>query len=255
SAAVVGSYPMWQRPVGLLFAMFGLACGGENLTLPGSSDAIPTTLTIVSGDSQTATVGQPVAAPLVVQLADAVGHPVAGATVTFQFSGDFPDATVDPASPATDAQGRASASARLGTTAGDQPLQAQVVTPGKDLLVMFQLRALAEKPPGGGGQSGGSSGQPSGGGSGNPGNGGNGGGSGGGGSGGSGGSGGGVNGGRGGSGGGGSGGSAGSGEGSGGGGGGGHHDGGGGQHDKPKGGGGHGQGNGGGDQQGNGGGD
>ncbi|HET9725959.1 MAG TPA: Ig-like domain-containing protein, partial [Gemmatimonadales bacterium] len=216
---------MWQRPVGLLFAMLGVACGGENLTLPGSSDAIPTTLTIVSGDSQTATVGHPVPAPLVVQWADAVGHPVAGATVTFRFSGDYPDAAVDPASPATDAEGRASASARLGTIAGDQPLQAQVVTPGKDLLVMFQLRALAEKPPGGGGQGGGSSGPPSGGDSGNPGNGGNGGGS------------------SGGSGGGGGGGSGGS--------GGGHHDGGGAHHDKPKGGG-HGQGNGGGDRQGDG---
>jgi hypothetical protein len=89
---------MRGRPAGFLFAMLASACGGENLTLPGSGDAIPTILTIVSGDSQTATVGQPVAAPLVVQLADAVGHPVAGATVTFRFTGDFPDAAVKPKS-------------------------------------------------------------------------------------------------------------------------------------------------------------
>ena len=154
---------MWERSAVLSFAMLALACGGEDLTLPGAGTQIPTTLSIVSGDTQSATVGQALPAPLVVQLTDANGLPVEGATVSFRFSNAFPDAAVDPASPATDSVGRAAASARLGTVPGDQPLQAQVVTPGQDLVVTFQLRALAEDPPGGGDGGGGSGGPPGGG--------------------------------------------------------------------------------------------
>ena len=199
---------MWERSVALVLAILALACGGEDLTLPNTGERIPTTLSIVSGNDQSATVGEAVPAPLVVQLADADGLPVEGATVSFQFSNAFPDAVVDPITPATDSLGRAAASARLGSIPGDQPLQAQVVTPGQDLLVTFQLRALAKDPAGGGDEGGGGSAGPPGGGGGNGGGGNGGGGNGGGGNGG-GGTGGGGNGGGGG--------------GDGGGGGGGHH--------------------------------
>src|SRR5690242_6442820 len=155
---------MWERSVGSAFAMLVLACGGEDLTLPSSGERVPATLSIVSGDDQSATVGEALPAPLVVQLADANGLPVPGATVSFRFSNAFPDAVVDPDSPSTDSVGLAAASARLGTVPGDQPLQAQVVMPGQDLVVTFQLRALAKEPPGGGGAGGGSAGPPGGGG-------------------------------------------------------------------------------------------
>ena len=171
---------MWDHSVVVPVAVLALACGGADLTLPSPGERVPTTLSIVSGDDQSATVGEPVPAPLVVQLADADGLPVAGATVSFRFSNAFPDAVVDPATPATDSLGRAAASARLGTNPGDQPLQAQVVTPGEDLLVTFRLRALAKEPPGGGGQGGGGSAGPPGGGNDGGGNGGGGGGDGGG---------------------------------------------------------------------------
>jgi hypothetical protein len=152
---------MWTRSPAVLFAMLALACGGEGLTLP-TGTRTPTTLSIVSGDDQSAAVGEALPAPLVVQLADANGLPVEGAMVTFRFSNAVSDAAVDPATPATDSLGRAAASARLGSTPGNQPLQAQVATPGQDLLVTFQLRALAKDPPGGGGQGGGSAGPPGG---------------------------------------------------------------------------------------------
>ncbi|HET8834590.1 MAG TPA: hypothetical protein VFN08_07660, partial [Gemmatimonadales bacterium] len=148
--------------------MLALACGGEDLTLPSSGGRAPATLSIVSGDDQSASVGEALPAPLVVQVADADGLPVQGATVSFQFSSAFPNAVVDPAAPATDSLGLAAASARLGTVPGDQPIQAQVVTPVQDLLVTFQLRALVKTPPGDGNEGGGGSAVPPGDGGGGP---------------------------------------------------------------------------------------
>jgi len=164
-----------------------VGCGGDDLTLPGSAE--PATLSIVSGDEQSATVGQALSSPLVVRLADTRGQPVPGAIVTFRFSDDPPDAAVDPSAPATDSLGQASANARLGSTPGSQPIDAQVAMPGQDLQVRFRLTALAKDPPGGGqggggGNGGGSAGPPAPGGGDQPGDGGGGGGGGGNGSGG-----------------------------------------------------------------------
>jgi len=163
--------------------MFAVAvgCGGDDLTLPGSGE--PATLSIVSGDEQSATVGEALSSPLVVRLADTRGQPVPGAIVSFSFSDDPPDAAVDPSAPATDSLGQASANARLGSTPGSQPIDAQVVMPGRDLQVRFRLTALAKDPPGdgqggggGGGNGGGSAGPPAPGGGDQPGDGGGGGG-------------------------------------------------------------------------------
>jgi hypothetical protein len=161
----------------LPIAVLAVACGGDDLTLPGTND--PASLLIVSGDSQQATVGEVAPQPLVVQLIDASQHPVPGATVIFRFSDDPPDAALEPSSPATDDQGLAAATARLGTRPGDQPIDAQVARPGTDLQVRFRLRALAESPPNGGqgGGGGGGGGGAGGGGGGGAGGGGGGGGS------------------------------------------------------------------------------
>jgi hypothetical protein len=143
----------------LAFAVLAVACGGDDLTLPGPGD--PATLSIISGDGQRGTVGETVPQPLVVQLSDGAGHPIAGATVTFQFSDSLPDAAVDPVAPATDTLGQAAANARLGTVPGDQAIEAQVARPGQDLQVRFRLVALAKTPAGGGdGGDGGSAGPP-----------------------------------------------------------------------------------------------
>jgi len=153
------------------------ACGGDDLTLP--SKGAPA-LTIIGGDQQSATVGEFVPEPVIVQLIDGAGNPIAGATVSFQFDASVPGAEVSPSAPATDERGEAGANARLGTQAGGQALQAQVTMPAGDLQVVFRLTALAKPggddsgsagpPPGGGGDPPGD-----GGGGGNGGNGGNGG--------------------------------------------------------------------------------
>jgi hypothetical protein len=158
---------MWDLGrVVLPFAILTVACGGDDLTLPGAGD--PAALSIVSGDGQSGTVGEAVPQPLVVQLSDGAGHPIAGATVSFQFSDSLPDAAVDPVAPATDSLGQAAASARLGTVPGDQAIEAQVVRPGQDLQVRFRLIAVAKPPAGGGDHAGGGSDGGSGGGSAGP---------------------------------------------------------------------------------------
>jgi hypothetical protein len=148
--------------------LLAAACGGDNLTLPGPGQ--PAVLRIVSGDGQSATVGEPVPQPLVVRLLDGDSLPVSGRMVVFRFGNEAPDGAVNPTSSSTDADGLASATARLGSLPGDQPIDAQVVTPGQDLLVRFRLTAVPTPPATGGSGNGGGGGNhsppPSGGGSG-----------------------------------------------------------------------------------------
>ena len=136
----------------LTFAL-AAACGGGELTLPGAGD--PATLVIVAGDGQLGPKGQLLADPLVVEVRDGIGRPVAGADVAFRFTVEVPDASVDPGAAPTDGLGRASAHAQLGNRSGAQPIEATVAVPGEDLRVRFQLTALPDDPPpdgtGGGG--------------------------------------------------------------------------------------------------------
>lgn len=106
---------------------------GDVLRSPESprapNDSTPTTssgrtLTGLSGGGQSDTVGATLPAPYVVRLTDASGQPVAGATVTWTVvSGG---GSIAPASTTTDANGEASATATLGTTAGAHRVQAAV---------------------------------------------------------------------------------------------------------------------------------
>ncbi len=65
-----------------------------------------------SGDAQTGSPGAPLAAPLVVEVNDALGNPISGLTVTFAVSQG--GGSVQPSSAATGADGRASTSFTLG---------------------------------------------------------------------------------------------------------------------------------------------
>jgi hypothetical protein len=125
-------------PVVLLAA----GCGGGDLTLPGPGD--PSELRKVAGDEQEGLPGETLTDPLVVELVDGLGRPVPGAHVAFRFTDELPDAEVDPATAATDEEGRALAHARLGTQEGSQGIEAFVVVPGEDLRVRFSLTARAE---------------------------------------------------------------------------------------------------------------
>jgi hypothetical protein len=129
------------------FAVLAAACGGGDLTLPG--DSTPAVLSIIAGDGQTATEGSPVAEPLVVQLEDGAGRPVAGGQVEFRFVGELPGSAVNPGTVPTDASGQAAVHARLGQQEGAQVIEAFVAVLGEDLRVHFHLRALAEQTGGG----------------------------------------------------------------------------------------------------------
>ena len=78
----------------------------------------PASVRRISGDGQTATVGEQLAAPLVVEVVDAHGNPIAGATVSW--SVEESGGSVSPSSGTTDASGRTQAVWTLGTRAGEQ---------------------------------------------------------------------------------------------------------------------------------------
>jgi hypothetical protein len=80
-------------------------------------------ITLVSGDNQSAAVNAALAQPLVVQVADAFGNPIAGVTVTWTIDGG---GTVSEASTVTGDDGLASVTRTLGGTAGQQHAFASV---------------------------------------------------------------------------------------------------------------------------------
>jgi hypothetical protein len=146
----------------LLFALLPIACGGDDLTLPGPGD--PASLTIVAGDGQSGAQGETLTNPLVVEVRDGIGRPVDGADVVFRFTDDVPEAGLDPGASPTNVEGRAASVARLGMREGSQPIEAMVAVPGQDLRVRFDLTALprdtggSRPPPDGGGGGGGGGG-------------------------------------------------------------------------------------------------
>ena len=98
----------------------------ENNTVSASIDyaepPVATTLEIVSGDNQSATVSTALANPLVVQVLDQNGGVFSGSTVTFATTGG----TLSETSVVTDANGQASTALTLPATAGDYTVTASV---------------------------------------------------------------------------------------------------------------------------------
>ncbi len=93
-------------------AVDGNATGQVTVTVAQS----PTALIKVSGDLQSGTTGQALGAPLVVQVNDGNGHPVAGISVAFATS----SGSVNPTSLATATNGQAQTNWTLGSSAGQQ---------------------------------------------------------------------------------------------------------------------------------------
>jgi plastocyanin len=113
---------MRLTPLVLLFLAFVLGCGGDG----GNGGTPPPTTTIAkapsnSGDAQTGSVGQPLAAPLRVVVTED-GAASSGRTVTW--SSTVAGASLNPASAVTDASGIASSAWTLGNTSGSQSAQA-----------------------------------------------------------------------------------------------------------------------------------
>ena len=106
-----------------LVAALGLAaCGGENLVLP--SEGEPAEIVLLQGDGQNGRVGEPLPQPLIFEVTDLTGRPVAGATVVAELSG----ADLSPDTATTDNAGRASIDVVLGAAVGTANGNARVVT-------------------------------------------------------------------------------------------------------------------------------
>jgi hypothetical protein len=82
----------------------------------------PTNLTLVSGNNQTGTVGQPLRNPFVARVTDANGIPVSGVAVTFAATGG--GGSLNATTVTTDGQGLASCTLTLGITAGTNTVTA-----------------------------------------------------------------------------------------------------------------------------------
>jgi hypothetical protein len=103
----------------------------------------PTQLSKISGDGQTAAAGEMLAAPLVVEVQDALGNPVAGVTVVFAISGG--GGSVGSPVATTTADGRASTTFTTGTSAGAaQAVSASI--PATAISVSFSATITAGGP-------------------------------------------------------------------------------------------------------------
>jgi hypothetical protein len=114
-------------------------CGGSDIVLP--SEGAPAEITMVGGDNQPGSAGAPLGLPLIVQVLDRSGDPVAGQRVAFSLDQESQEAQVTPED-TTDAEGQASAEWVLGATVGLQFVTARVVD-NEDLQVTFRATAQA----------------------------------------------------------------------------------------------------------------
>ena len=117
-------------PSGLLTAVengtatVSATSGSASATVPVTVQQAAALLVIVSGDGQSATVGQALTEAVVVRATDAGGADVAGVSLAFVVTSG--GGTVGAAAVATDDQGLASTTWTLGTTAGPQQVDISV---------------------------------------------------------------------------------------------------------------------------------
>ncbi|HEV8454140.1 MAG TPA: filamin/ABP280 repeat domain-containing protein [Gemmatimonadales bacterium] len=119
-----------------------VGCGGDDLLLPSAGQ--PAKISVVSGDRQTGTVGQPLGEPIVVVVTDPENRPVEGIEVAFVVP---PGATIAPNDTvATGADGRATVNYTLSTSSGDQVVEARAkpVVPSSSLTTTFTATAMPE---------------------------------------------------------------------------------------------------------------
>jgi hypothetical protein len=141
---------MWTQRVshvgaaGLILSLVG--CSSGDLTLPGQDQpgpVQPARLIVISGDGQRAEAGTVLDEPLMVRVLDDSSRAVPNTPVRFGFFGDLSGAELAPASVLTDEEGRAATIARLGETAGEQVIVAEVAnTELADLRTQFTATAL-----------------------------------------------------------------------------------------------------------------
>jgi PKD repeat protein len=119
------------------------ACGGGDLVIPESEAPAPAAIRVVDGDGQHGSVGEPLAAPVVIEVTDADGDPFEGATVEFALTSAGEGAGITPPTAHTNADGRAQAEVLLGDKVGVQTGEARVAGDG-DTAPTATFSALAE---------------------------------------------------------------------------------------------------------------
>ncbi|MBA2457756.1 MAG: Ig-like domain-containing protein [Gemmatimonadales bacterium] len=124
-------------PLAAAGVLAGIASCGGGLVLP--DDGRPAAIVILQGDGQSGRVGETL--PLVLQVTDVTGRPVAGATVVIEVDGAEPR----PGTVATEADGRATVAVMLGPEVGPAPGAARVVAPEAEqpVQVGFTVNAVA----------------------------------------------------------------------------------------------------------------
>lgn len=111
-----------------LAARFGLYAGESNQFTVTVQAAVPTAISIVQGNSQTAQVGTTLLVAPTVKVTDQLGRPVAGVSITFLVTSG--GGSVSPLNVTTGATGTAAGSWTLGTGAGAQSLRASATPAG-----------------------------------------------------------------------------------------------------------------------------
>ena len=126
SHIVLPGHPRARVSLTALLIAAGLlsGCGGSDLVLPGGGGE-PVSIRVIQGDGESGQMGDLV--PVVVEVTDADGGPIEGASVAFDLTSAGPGAAIAPPVAITDAVGRAQAQMLLGTKAGLQTGAAQVV--------------------------------------------------------------------------------------------------------------------------------
>ncbi len=110
------------------------------VTFSLTSQPVVTSMTILNGNNQTATVNSAFPQTLTVQIKDANNNPATGVTVNFAVTGG--NASINPTSATTDSQGRASTNA----AAGPNPGAIQVVASFASVNATFSLTAVPQGP-------------------------------------------------------------------------------------------------------------
>lgn len=105
---IAGSYAVTATVTGLPPVTFAL----------GNTPGAPTSVAVLSGSGQTASVTTAFASALVAQVTDTHGNPVPGVTVTFAAPGTGPSASLAATTVVSDASGHASTGATAGSVAG-----------------------------------------------------------------------------------------------------------------------------------------
>ena len=130
-------------PVSVAAAGLYIGCGGDGTTEPPPEDPRPTQAVAASGNSQAGTVGEPLAAPLVVQINDQSGNAMSGVGVSFTVSAG--NGTVSSPSGTTDAAGQATTIWTLGTLAGSTQQVTAAVVGSPNISVSFSATATADE--------------------------------------------------------------------------------------------------------------